>query len=549
MENFQVLPFLYGVIGGLGLFLYGMKLMSDGLQKSAGDGLRKILEKLTSNRFIGAFVGIVITSIIQSSSATTVMVVGFVNAGLLKLTQALSVVLGANIGTTITGQIIAFKITDFALPAIGIGVFMRIFLKHPRIHYYGEVLIGFGMLFLGLDIMKDSFGPLKSSAGFKELFVTFSKNPVMAVMAGAVLTMIIQSSSATLGITMALAFNGILDFYTAAAFVLGENIGTTVTANLAAIGTSRAARRAALGHFLFNLIGVIYMLVFLKFMMTAVDSFTPGNPDFVSADGTRPNISRHIANFHTLFNIINTLLFLPFINRLADLCIILIPGREKGRKEIILDDNLLNTPEMAISNARKEVSRMSDQVVEMLELSKKGFFEKDLKSIRRVFELENSVDLMEKNISEYLTKLFHKPISESNSYRINTMIHVIHDLEKVGDYAESITKYADKMIREKISFSEDANEEAQYLFDVAIRFAKHVLDVYNKDKDPEELSTADEDLIDELKINLKNNHLGRLNQGVCTAEHGILYVDLINKLEKAGDNIFNIAQAVLGTYK
>ncbi|MDY0132432.1 MAG: Na/Pi cotransporter family protein [Desulforegulaceae bacterium] len=549
MENFEVLPFLYAIVGGLGLFLYGMKLMSDGLQKSAGEGLRKVLEKLTSNRVIGAFVGVVITSIIQSSSATTVMVVGFVNAGLLKLTQALSVVLGANIGTTITGQIIAFQITDLALPAIGIGVFLRIFLKHPRFHYLGEVFIGFGMLFLGLDIMKGSFAPLNGSEEFKQLFITFSKNPLMAVFAGALLTMIIQSSSATLGITMVLAFNGIIDFYTAAAFVLGENIGTTVTANIAAIGTSRAARRAALGHFLFNVIGVTYMLIFLKYMLVAVNSFTPGDADFVTAAGTKPYISRHIANFHTLFNIINTIIFLPFIGKLADLCLILIPGKEKGGREIILDDNLLNTPEMAISNAKNEVLQMSDQVIKMLELSKKGFFEHDLKAIKEVFELEHSVDLMEKHISEYLTKLFHKPISESNSFRINTMIHVIHDLEKVGDYAESIAKYADRMIRENIVFSEDANDEAEYLFDVAIRFAKHVLDIYNNDKSPEELSTADEDLIDELKINLKNNHLGRLNQGICTADHGILYVDLVNKLEKTGDNIFNIAQAIEGTYK
>jgi len=284
-------------------------------------------------------------------------------------------------------------------------------------------------------------------------------------------------------------------------------------------------------------------------MLTFVDTFTPGNADFMNTNGTKPNISRHIANFHTLFNIINTIIFLPLINHLAKLCVILIPGKENGSDETILDNNLLNTPEMAISNAKKEVSRMSDKVIEMLELSEKSFFKKDLKSIKKVFELENTVDLMEKNISEYLTKLFHKPISESNSLRINTMIHVIHDLEKIGDYAESITKYADKMIKEKIVFSEDANEEAQYLFDVAIRFAKHVFDVYNNDKGPEELSTSDENLIDELKITLKNNHLGRLNQGICTAEHGILYVDLVNKLEKAGDNVFNIAQAVLGMYK
>ncbi|PIE48200.1 MAG: Na/Pi cotransporter [Gammaproteobacteria bacterium] len=549
MVNFELLPFIYGLTGGLGLFLYGMKLMSDGLQKSAGDSLRHILEKLTSNRILGAFVGITITAVIQSSSATTVMVVGFVNAGLLKLTQALSVVLGANIGTTVTAQIIAFKITKLALPAIGVGAFMKLFMKHPRVRYYGEVLIGFGMLFLGLDIMKDCFVPLKKSEGFTEFFITFSRNPVMAVIAGAVLTMIVQSSSATIGITMALAVNGIIDFYAAASLVLGENIGTTITANIAAIGTNRAARRAALGHFLFNFIGVVYMLVFLKYMVAVVDYFTPGNPDFISANGKNSNILRHIANFHTLFNIINTIIFLPLIDYLARLCRFLIPGKDKGRKEFLLDENLLKTPEMAISNAKQEVSRMSSYVIEMLELSKKSFFKQDLKAIDRVFELEKSVDLMEKHISEYLTRLFPQGISESNSYRINSMIHVIHDLEKVGDYAESITKYADKMMKEKIIFSEDAYDEVEYLFDVAIRFANHVLDIYNSGKPVEDLNTSDEDLIDELKINLKNNHLGRLNQGKCSAEHGILYVDLVNKLEKAGDNIFNIAQVIMGTYR
>lgn len=549
MENMNILPFIYGLMGGLGLFLYGMKLMSEGLQKSAGDSMRKILEKLTSNWVIGAIVGIVVTAIIQSSSATTVMVVGFVNAGLLKLTQALTVVLGANVGTTVTAQIIAFKITKLALPAIGVGVFMRLFMKNPRVHYYGEVLIGFGMLFLGLDIMKDAFVPLRKSPEFSELFVIFSKNPIMAVFAGAILTMIVQSSSATIGITMALAMNGIIDFYGAAALVLGENIGTTITANLAAIGTNRAARRAALGHFLFNVLGVVYMLVFLKFMVGIVDHFTPGDPNFINEAGNNPNISRHIANFHTMFNIVNTLIFLPLIGKLADLCNILIPGKDIDGNDVNLDENLLHTPEMAISNARKEVSRMSDQVIDMLESSKRGFFHKDIKSIRKVFEIEKSVDLMEKNISQYLTKLFQQSISESNSRRINSMIHVIHDLEKVGDYAESIAKYADKMLREKIHFSDDANEEVEYLFDVAIRFAKHVLEIYNKDKPVEELDTSDEDLIDELKITLKNNHLGRLNQGVCTADHGILYVDIVNKLEKTGDNIFNIAQVIMGTYK
>ena len=448
-----------------------------------------------------------------------------------------------------TAQIIAFKITNLALPAIGIGVFMRLFLKNPRLNYYGEIIAGFGMLFLGLDIMKDAFGPLKHSEEFRQLFITFSHNPVMAVVAGAILTMIIQSSSATIGITMALAMNGIIDFYAASALVLGENIGTTITANLAAIGTNRSARRAALGHFLFNVFGVIYMLIFLKYMVSFVDYITPGDPNLITSAGTAPNIARHIANFHTLFNIINTIIFLPFVKQLAAVCRMLIPGKDIGDREFLLDEKLLLTPATAIQNASKEVGVMSEYVIDMLELAKKSFFNKDPKAIRKVFELEKAVDLMEKNISEYLVKLFQQSINVINSERVNIMIHVIHDLEKVGDYAESIAKYGDKMIREKIDFSEDAYEEAEYLFDVAIRFAKHVLDVYNNDKPVSELNTDDENLIDQLKINLKNNHLGRLNQGLCTADHGLLYVDLLNKLEKTGDNIFNIAQAIMGTYR
>jgi len=317
MESVDWLSLIYGLVGGLGLFLFGMRMMSDGLQKSAGNSLKKILEKLTANRFIGTLVGIMVTSIIQSSSATTVMVVGFVNAGLMNITQSLSVVLGANIGTTITAQLIAFKIAKLALPAIGIGVFMRLFSSKKKYNYYGEVLIGFGLLFLGLSTMKDGFVPLRDSEFFKDAFVMFSSNPVLAIIAGAVITMIVQSSSATMGITIALASTGLIDFYGASALVLGENIGTTITANIAAIGASSNARRAALGHFIFNVIGVAYMLILLKPFVFFIDSITPGAANMVLPSGDNPYIARHIANLHTMFNIINTIIFLPMLGTLA----------------------------------------------------------------------------------------------------------------------------------------------------------------------------------------------------------------------------------------
>ena len=277
MNEINVVSVIFQLFGGLGLFLLGMQFMSEGLQKSSGESLKKILEKLTTNRLIGTGVGAIVTAIIQSSSATTVMVVGFVNAGLMNLTQALSVILGANIGTTITGQIISFKISGVALPCIGLGAILYIFFRKPVLQYIGQIIMGFGLLFLGMDTMTDAFKPLAKSEEFKSIFVYFSHNPIAAVIAGALTTLVVQSSSATIGITIALATAGIIDFPAAAALVLGENIGTTITANLAALNASRPAKQAAFGHFLFNLIGVSYMLVFFVPFMNLVDFMTDGD--------------------------------------------------------------------------------------------------------------------------------------------------------------------------------------------------------------------------------------------------------------------------------
>lgn len=547
MEVMNWSALIYSLIGGLGLFLFGMKLMSEGLQKSAGNSLRAILEKLTANRFIGTLVGIVITVIIQSSSATTVMVVGFVNAGLISLTQSLSIVLGANIGTTVTAQLIAFKITNLALPAIGIGVFLRMFSKNKNRQYIGEIIIGFGLLFLGLETMKQGFAPLKHSQMFTDTFLLFSHNPLLAALAGAVLTIVVQSSSATMGITIALATTGLIDYYTASAFVLGENIGTTVTANLAAIGASKTAKRTAFGHFLFNVIGVAYMLLLLRYFTEIVDFITPGSVTEVLADGTNPGIARHIANVHTLFNIVNTIIFLPLIPLLARLCEKIIPGEDSGNYKLVhIDDRLLETPPMAVAQARKEVERMGGISIEMLKMSKEAFVKRDLKIITMIEEKEETVDLLERDISSFIVKLYPKQLSETSSFMVNNIMSVLHDIEKIADYAENISRYTNKMIDKKIVFSEGAMAEIEKLFDVAIRFSEYVMFEFNSGNLPREIDTRDEDLIDEMRRKLKKSHIKRLNKGECDVKAGLIYMDVINGLEKAGDNAFNIAQVVMG---
>lgn len=536
---------IFGLIGGLGLFLYGMKLMSEGLQKTAGSSLKKIIEKFTSNRVIGVLVGTVVTVIIQSSSATTVMVVSFVNAGLMNLFQALSVVLGANIGTTITAQLIAFKITKYALPAIGIGVALALFSKNPKKRYYGEIILGFGLLFFGLATMKHAFIPLKEAEEFANLFVYFSTNPIAAAAAGAILTVIVQSSSATLGITIAMASTGLLDFPAAAALVLGENIGTTITANLAAIGGSRTAKQAAFGHFLFNFIGVCYMLIFLKFLTGLVDVYTPGAVDFVGEDGTKPYIARHIANLHTVFNILNMVIFLPFIHLLAKLCERIIkPDKTKGNNLLRLDEKMLNTPSIAVGQAKKEIAVISKMPLEMLDIMTDSFKSGQSK-IKDIKAIESKLDLCNHEFSNFLTRLTQQNISEHTSHIINDLGHVIHNLEKIGDHAENVARFREKMYKKDIKFSAEAEKEVAEMMDVVSGFAKHIINFYNEPESVKQMNTEDEDVIDSMRKKFKNNHMKRLSKGQCDLNSGIIFVDIINNLEKIGDHVYNIAQIMM----
>ncbi len=551
---------IFGLIGGLGMFLFGMKIMSEGLQKIAGERMRKILAALTNNRIVGALVGLAVTAIIQSSSATTVMVVGFVNAGLLSLVQSIGVVLGANIGTTITAQLIAFKITKFALPAIGIGVGLKLFSRNKKYVYIGEILLGFGLLFYGLSTMEGAFKPLRTNAEFRDIFLLVGDYKLLGVLIGALLTVIVQSSSATIGITLALATSGLVSFEGSVALILGENIGTTITANLAAIGTNVAARRTAFSHFLFNVLGVIYMLIFFSLFIKFINYITPGDADFViqtqaqadtfsAAIGDKPYIARHIANTHTMFNIINTLVFLPLIGVLAKLSTMFIRGKETGEMMQVkyIDDRVLNTPPVAVGQARREAKRMALIAQEMAEETISFLKSGDMKVVKGLEQKEELVDVLQKEIHAFLVKLSQCSISAETSASIGSIMNMANDLERIGDHCENLWELGVRRVEEKIPFSDTAMSEIEEISQKTLDFLKHVIkSMDNPDKSFERVSLDFEDSIDLMEETMRQNHIARLNTGDCAVTPGLVFIDMIHSFEKIGDHTFNVTEAVLG---
>ena len=551
---------IFGLLGGLGLFLFGMKIMSEGLQKVAGSRMRKILAALTNNRIIGTLVGIAVTAIIQSSSATTVMVVGFVNAGLMSLVQSIGIILGANIGTTVTAQLIAFKITKYALPAIGIGAGFKLFSKNQKWSYIGEILLGFGLLFFGLSVMKNAFDPLKASEEFRQIFIMVGDNHLLGVLIGAVLTIIVQSSSATIGITIALASTGILSFEASVALILGENIGTTITANLAAIGTNLAARRTALAHFLFNTIGVCYMLVFFKFFTGFISSITPGDADFVIQTqeqmvrmggeiGDKPFIARHIANTHTMFNIVNTIIFLPLVGILAKLSTMAIRGRDEEMEFHLkyLDNRVLNTPPIALAQARSETRRMAQVAQEMVDETLAFLQDNDLKRLAALEKKEDLTDVLQREITNFLVSLSQTSITQESSKVVASMMHMVNDLERVGDHCENLWLLSQRKLEQKITFSEIAMNEIAEISEITRNFlARIVRALEEKDVGVYDEAHDLEDAIDDLEERLRNNHIRRLNTGECTVNSGLIFIDMLHNFEKIGDHTFNLAKAVVG---
>lgn len=551
---------LFYLIGGLGIFLLGMRIMSEGLQKMARERIRRILAALTTNRIMGVLVGLGVTGIIQSSSATTVMLVSFVNAGLMNLTQAVSVIMGANIGTTVTAQIIAFKITKYALPCIGVGMGIRLFSRWRRWTFLGEALVGFGLVFFGLHLMKEAFLPLRSDPRVLEALRAFSTWPVAAVLAGAVLTMIIQSSSATVGITLALATSGLISYPAAVAMVLGENIGTTVTANIASVGTNLAARRTARAHFLFNCIGVTYILLLFPWYHQFVDWVTPGNASLVVSTaqqasalgvgiGEAPYVARHIANAHTIFNVVNTLVFLPIMPLLVKISERISPARAGDEVErlVYLDTRTVDTPTIAMQQVHLETVRMANLAKEMYQDAVAYLLTEDEKRLAEVSKKEEVVDLLHKEITDFLVGVSQQSITRETSLQIRAIMRVVNNLEKIGDHAENIARLAQRKIDQRLPFSPMAIKHMEEISLVGERFIALVSDAFrDNDRNIAEETDRLETELDRMESEMRDDHINRLEEGVCQVDSGMVFIDLLSNFEKVGDHAYNIAEAVMG---
>ncbi|MCG2776554.1 MAG: Na/Pi cotransporter family protein [Desulfobacterales bacterium] len=552
---------IFQSLGGLGLFLFGMKIMSEGLQKVAGKKMRQILALVSNNRFVGCGVGAIVTSVIQSSSATTVMLVSFVDAGLMTLTQAIGVILGANIGTTVTAQLIAFKITNYALPAIAAGVLLKFFIGRRKWIYIGDVLLGFGLVFFGLATMQAGFAPLKENPAFIDLFTKFNADNLggilLCVLVGTVLTMILQSSSATVGITMALAMQGLLTFEASVALILGDNIGTTITAELASVGANISAHRTARAHTLFNVIGVINIIIFFPLFVKLIVWLTSsllglGPPDLIIG-GEKPNIARYIANSHTMFNVVNALFFLLVLPYLVKMAIWLTPGKKEEEKldEIrhikYLDTKFVDIPSAAIEQARAEITRMGKAAQVMYYDVIHSLKERDLKELSKWRGREDALDNLQREITQFLVSVMQKPISPEESKEVASLIRMVNNVERFGDAIENIAELIEDLIEQDLYLSERAVTDYEKISDEVSKFLSLVINAM-RHEDSEIMPNAQEieDKINSMEQEMKEGHLVRLERGVCTVEPGLIFEDMLTAFEKMGDFCYNIAQAVAG---
>jgi phosphate:Na+ symporter len=551
----MVKEMIFGTMGGLGLFLYGMGLMADGLKKVAGQKLKSLLEALTKHRVIAVFVGALTTCLIQSSSATTVMTVGFVNAGLLTLKQALCVVLGANVGTTFTAFLVSafavFKITTYALPVVGVGLLIIVLGKTQKTKSIGEVLIGFGILFLGIHFMKDAFGPLKDNLDVQQALIWIGRNPLLAVLAGTIMTMLLQSSSASIAMIQMLALQGAfgmdwdLVLRVTIPFILGDNIGTTITAQLAVLRTSRNSKRTAMGHTMFNVMGVLYMLpiVWTPLYSNIVKFIVPGQL-------SQSTIMIHIFAAHCTFNVFNTIVFLPIINWLEAVVMKIMPVTEEEltRKPVVLEKYLLNTPVIALAQTKREIMRMARTAQKALRYSINGIVDDDRKILGSVGEIEDFVDILQLEITSYLSALSRRHLSDEVSNELPVLLHTVNDLERISDHAVNIVEIAERKIGQKLSFSNSALTEAEQLRkEVEQMFDNVIAALENNDiKAAKSAALTNENNLNKMQMEFRRSHVQRMTEGVCSAETGLIFIDLVDNVEKVGDHLTNIAQAIIG---
>lgn len=538
-------------VGGLGMFLFGMRLMSDGLKATTSDKIKSILTLLTKNRFLAVLLGAGLTALIQSSSGMTVITVGLVNSGLLAFRQAIGVVMGANIGTTLTAWLVSFigvfKLTDYALIAVGIGFFMTLAPRGSGYRSRGQVLVGLGLLFLGLSFMKDAFHPLRESEAIINALQILSAHPILAVIIGAAVTMLFQSSSATIAIVQLLAFQGLIDFNAAVPLVLGDNIGTTITAEIASFKTSTNAVRTARAHTLFNVVGVTYMLplVLLGIYQKIVYFIVPG-------ELSTTNVMIHIAVSHSAFNILNTAIMLPLIKYLEKGAILLTP---KGSDEVngmpkYLDRRVMKSPATALVQARLEVLRMAQMCREAIELSYTSFKNKDAKLFKKLIELEDAIDNLQGEITRFLVDLSQQNLEPLQSEELPVWMHSVNDLERIGDHTENLMELTERSIKLRTYLPTDAKNELHIMFKTIIEMSDNILlAIENNDRDRAYEALSCEDRINRLFIEFRDSQIRRLNSGECKAIDGILFIDVINNLEKIGDHYTNIAQAVLKDFQ
>ena len=527
-----------GLLAGLGLFLYGMNLMGNGLQKAAGDRLKKIIELLTRNRFIAVLVGVFVTGVIQSSSATTVMVVGFVNAGIMQLNQAIGVIMGANIGTTVTAQLVSFDLEAIAPVTVGIGVIIHMVTKSEKLKSYAEILIGFGILFVGMTYMKDAMSPLREVQAFKDMLVNFGHNPILGILMGFTLTLLVQSSSASIGILLALASQGMLPLESALPILYGDNIGTCTTALISSIGTSKNAQRAAVMHLTFNIIGtLIFALILNRPIMMVVSSIDP------------TNIARQIANAHTLFNLINVVIQFPFAGLIVKIAEKLIPDRPEEmepKTTSFIDLRMLNTPSIALKNTIKECLHMGNKAKYSLENSMIALIDKDRDAAFRTFDTEKEINQLERDILEYLIQLSNAAISGEDRAIVDELFNTINDIERVGDHADNIAELSMYFIEKDLTFSEESIKDINTMYEKVMKTYEMSLQSMREGSSELALKVVKmEEQVDIIERSCRSAHIYRLNNSMCNPEAGIIFLDLLSNLERISDHASNIAKAVI----
>ncbi len=551
---------VFKAFGGLGLFLLGMNMMSDGLKRTAGDRLRKFLDKITGRPIKGLFVGAIVTMILQSSSATTVMVVGLVNASIMTVIQAAGVIVGTNIGTTITAQLIALNLSEFAPLFIAIGVFLKIFGKDEKKRIIADAILGFGLLFLGISIMSQTLKPLAGNPLFADILVKLSINPLLGLLAGAAITAIIQSSSASIGLLQALAIGGAfatlstdVTLSITIPIILGMNIGTCITAILSTIGTNRNAKRVALIHLFVNIFGSVWVLILMAIMNGVWGTDNIVYNLIIQMSGTTlidgsivPNVSKQIANSHMLFNIANAIILLPFLKYLVKFIEKLLPEKESEEEfKIKLDDRLLENPTLAISETLQVLNSMGQLAYENFHLANKCFKNYDSNLIKEIHANENQINLYDKGITNFLVKITSENLTSAESELVYRLHQVNHNIERIGDHAEHIINLSEMKRRDHIVFSEHAEEEIEVIYnkvDEILSLAFRSM----REKNTYLATGAKkiEESIDMLQHAATLHHIDRLNQGVCSADQGVPYLEYINDMERIADYAYQIAQFV-----